>query len=65
MDATQLGELQDLLGAEYASGGSSGPGSYGRLAAGKADFLNRFVEDHQIKTVLEIGCGDGNQLSLA
>jgi SAM-dependent methyltransferase len=49
----------------YASGGTSGPGSYGRLAAAKADFLNRFVEDHQIKTVLEIGCGDGNQLSLA
>jgi SAM-dependent methyltransferase len=49
----------------YASGGTSGPGSYGRLAAAKADFLNRFVEDHHIATVLEIGCGDGNQLSLA
>jgi SAM-dependent methyltransferase len=49
----------------YASGGLSGPGSYGRLATAKADFLNRFVEDRHIATVLELGCGDGNQLSLA
>ena len=49
----------------YISGGTSGPGSYGRLAQAKAEFLNEFVSTHQIKTVLEIGCGDGNQLSLA
>ena len=49
----------------YAKGGTSGPGSYGRLATGKADFLNRFVENEHIATALEIGCGDGNQLSLA
>lgn len=49
----------------YASGGISGPGSLGRLAQAKADFLNRFVENHHIASVLEIGCGDGNQTSLA
>jgi SAM-dependent methyltransferase len=49
----------------YISGGTSGPGSYGRLAQAKAKFLNDFVSAHQIRTVLEIGCGDGNQLSLA
>jgi SAM-dependent methyltransferase len=49
----------------YINGGNSGPGSYGRLAAAKAEFLNGFVEREGISSVLEIGCGDGNQLSLA
>jgi SAM-dependent methyltransferase len=49
----------------YSSGGWSGPGSYGELAHGKAEFLNAFVRDHSIGSVVEFGCGDGNQLSLA
>jgi hypothetical protein len=49
----------------YASGGTSGHGSYGEYAFFKAEFLNRFVFDHGIKSVVEFGCGDGNQLSLA
>jgi SAM-dependent methyltransferase len=49
----------------YFSGGNSGAGSYGRLAMAKADFVNRLVEERGIKTVLELGCGDGNQLVLA
>lgn len=49
----------------YKTGGNSGSGSYGRLAKFKAKVLNKFVKKHQIKTVLEIGVGDGNQLSLA
>jgi SAM-dependent methyltransferase len=49
----------------YARGGTSGPGSYGVLARGKADFLNRFVRSRDIQSVTEFGCGDGNQLSLA
>lgn len=49
----------------YARGDTSGPGSYGSLAEGKAAFLNAFVHDHDVRTVLEFGCGDGNQLSLA
>jgi SAM-dependent methyltransferase len=49
----------------YARGGTSGPGSYGSLAYGKAEFLNSFVQDHGIRSVIEFGCGDGNQLSLA
>ena len=27
--------------------------------------LNTFVEHHQVKSVIEFGCGDGNQLKLA
>lgn len=49
----------------YASGGNSGSGSYGRLAQFKADFLNTFVIEHSIGSVIELGSGDGAQLELA
>ncbi|MFP4307059.1 MAG: methyltransferase domain-containing protein [Desulfococcaceae bacterium] len=49
----------------YRRGGTSGSGSYGRLAAFKAEFLNNFVELHQISSIVEFGCGDGAQLELA
>jgi SAM-dependent methyltransferase len=49
----------------YARGDTSGAGSYGRAAQGKADFLNAFVSQHAVQSVVEFGCGDGNQLSLA
>jgi len=49
----------------YAAGKTSGPGSYGRLAEFKAEFANSFVNRHNIRSVIEFGCGDGNQLSLA
>lgn len=49
----------------YSAGGNSGPGSCGPLAEFKADVLNRFVHERQIHSVIEFGCGDGNQLSQA
>ncbi|HZT94452.1 MAG TPA: class I SAM-dependent methyltransferase [Gaiellaceae bacterium] len=49
----------------YAAGGTSGPGSYAAQARYKADFLNRFVRENRIASVVEFGCGDGNQLALA
>ena len=49
----------------YVRGGNSGAGSYNRLAEFKAEFLNRFVVENGIKTVAELGSGDGAQLSLA
>ena len=49
----------------YVKGGNSGVGSYGRLANFKAGFLNDFVEQHRIESVIEYGCGDGSQLKLA
>ena len=48
----------------YLRKGTSGAGSYGDLAAYKADFLNQFVNKNNIGTVIELGCGDGNQLQL-
>lgn len=49
----------------YANNRNSGAGSYGRLAQFKADVINDFVVEHEVKTVVELGSGDGNQLSLA
>jgi SAM-dependent methyltransferase len=49
----------------YEKGGHSGPGSYGRLAAFKAEVLNGFVARNALESVIEFGCGDGNQLRLA
>ena len=51
--------------SRYARGGNSGAGSYQELAAYKAGFLNSFVAVRLITSVVEFGCGDGNQLSLA
>jgi cyclopropane fatty-acyl-phospholipid synthase-like methyltransferase len=49
----------------YAKGDNSGAGSYNRLADFKAEILNGFVQKHDIQNVMEFGCGDGNQLSMA
>jgi len=51
--------------AHYAAGGDSGPGSYGRLAKFKAAIINDFVAEHAVASVVEFGCGDGEQLRLA
>jgi hypothetical protein len=51
--------------SRYSSGGTSGAGSYGAQAEYKASFLDAFVKDNEIRTVVEFGCGDGNQLRLA
>jgi hypothetical protein len=48
----------------YKFGGISGPGSYGRLAEFKAEVINRFIYEHHITSLIEFGCGDGNQLKL-
>ncbi|WP_319763626.1 methyltransferase domain-containing protein [Maridesulfovibrio sp.] len=49
----------------YHSGGTSGAGSYGDAAIYKAEILNNFVKENKINSVIEFGCGDGNQLKLA
>jgi SAM-dependent methyltransferase len=48
----------------YAKGGTSGAGSYGRLAQFKSEVINAFIADNAVESVVEFGCGDGNQLSL-
>src|SRR5690554_3666422 len=53
---------KDYWNKRYLEGGNSGSGSYGRLAEFKAEVLNDFVNSNNIETVIEFGCGDGNQL---
>lgn len=50
--------------SRYQTGGTSGAGSYNRLAEFKARMLNDFVRERDVKSVLELGCGDGAQLEL-
>lgn len=49
----------------YQAEGNSGSGSYDHLANFKAEILNDFVAKNKINKVLEFGCGDGNQLTIA
>ena len=48
----------------YVEGRNSGAGSYGRLAKFKAEIINKFIKTNKINSIIEFGCGDGNQLSL-
>jgi hypothetical protein len=56
---------RDYWEKRYSVGGNSGRGSYGELAKYKADILNHFIQEKNISSVMEFGCGDGNQLTLA
>lgn len=49
----------------YAAGRTSGAGSAGVLAAFKAEVLNDLVARRGVRNVIEFGCGDGAQLTLA
>ena len=49
----------------YEAGGNSGSGSFGRLAEFKAGQVNEFVRLNNVSTIIEYGCGDGNQLGLS
>jgi cyclopropane fatty-acyl-phospholipid synthase-like methyltransferase len=47
----------------YQRGGDSGPGSYGESAEYKSRLINHAIHEHGIRSIIELGCGDGNQLS--
>jgi SAM-dependent methyltransferase len=47
----------------YEHGGNSGPGSYGESASYKAHVINQFIRERGIRSIVEFGCGDGNQLA--
>ena len=36
----------------------SGSGSRGNLASFKIDYINKFIKDNKIKSILDFGCGD-------
>jgi SAM-dependent methyltransferase len=49
----------------YAAGGTSGSGSSGPNAEWKAEVVNAWVRDLGVTSVVDFGCGDGQQLGLA
>ncbi|NRB56821.1 MAG: hypothetical protein HRU39_12720 [Salinicola sp.] len=56
--------VKNYWNERYKLGGNSGAGSYGRLAIFKAEVINSLLRQHDIKNLIEFGCGDGNQISL-
>lgn len=66
-DLNRIGDLESwrFWDQLYASGHTSGRGSFGQLAEFKAEIINGFVIEQSIQSVVELGCGDGNQLALA
>jgi len=48
----------------YVEGGNSGAGSYNNLAQFKGDVINKFIKKNKIKSIVDYGVGDGNQLKL-
>lgn len=48
----------------YAAGGTSGGGSYGRLAVFKAHVVNLMVHRQGLTSLLELGSGDGANAAL-
>ena len=66
VEATQLSSGSSAYWeGRYASGGNSGAGSYGKFAELKAEVINGLVSEYHIRSVIEFGCGDGHQLTLA
>ncbi len=63
-DPKEMFSSKDYWERRYATGGTSGSGSYHRLAEFKAEIINNFIQEHQITSLIEWGCGDGNQLGL-
>ncbi len=58
-------DVSDYWESRYQSGRDSGSGSYGRLAKFKSKFINNFIAERGVKSIVELGCGDGAQLGLA
>lgn len=59
------GFVKNYWESRYKSGGNSGLGSHDEEAINfKANYVNNLIEKNNIKTVAELGCGDGNQLGL-
>jgi len=54
--------LKEYWQNRYVSGGNSGAGSYGEEAKFKSEYINSVIKKYNIKSLVDYGCGDGNQL---
>lgn len=55
-------DMTEYWNNRYRMGGNSGNGSYGVEALTKAQIINHYINELNIRTIQEIGCGDGNNL---
>ena len=46
----------------YKNGGNSGSGSYDELYIFKRDIINNIIKEKGIKSIIDLGPGDGNQI---
>jgi cyclopropane fatty-acyl-phospholipid synthase-like methyltransferase len=46
----------------YKKNETSGAGSYGVLCSFKAEIINKIFKDYNINSIIDLGCGDTNQL---
>lgn len=56
--------MSDYWETRYAKGGTSGSGSRGAEAEFKAALLNGVIGRHNVRSVLDVGCGDGYVASM-
>jgi trans-aconitate methyltransferase len=56
-----ISDVASFWDSHYARGGLSGEGSYRNLYEYKRDYLLDFVRQHNIRKIVDLGCGDGNQ----
>lgn len=47
----------------YSSGFDAGEGSQGKFKKNKSEVINKIIKDKNIKSILDIGCGEGSQSS--
>jgi len=46
----------------YKRGGNSGTGSYGENKVFKTKIINQIIDEYNIESMYDLGCGDGSQL---
>lgn len=64
MTASRAFSSGDYWETRYRAGGTSGMGSAGRLARFKAAVISRFIAANEIRSMIDLGCGDASQLAL-
>lgn len=55
--------VKEYWNKRYESGGNSGAGSYGALREFKINFLNSFIAENGVSSLVDLGCGDGSVAS--
>ena len=53
---------EEIWNNRYQNGCNSGAGSYNELYIFKRDIINDIINKNSIKSIIDFGCGDGNQI---